>query len=118
MSHGTVISIRGVVIDIQFPEDKTPKVYDALTIEDKNLGTVTLEVQSVLGAGLVRTVAMTDVYGMKRGVKVSNTNHPIEVPVGEETLGIAGHTAFAGVGGWALGKLGNVITKTLPYLQS
>ena len=87
MSHGTVISIRGVVIDIQFPEDKTPKVYDALTIEDKNLGTVTLEVQSVLGAGLVRTVAMTDVYGMKRGAKVSNTNHPIEVPVGEETLG-------------------------------
>ncbi|MDA1317203.1 MAG: F0F1 ATP synthase subunit beta [bacterium] len=87
MSHGTVVSIRGVVIDIQFPEDQTPKVYDALKIEDKNLGTVTLEVESVLSAGLVRAVAMTDVYGMKRGAKVSNTNAPIEVPVGEETLG-------------------------------
>jgi F-type H+-transporting ATPase subunit beta len=87
MSHGTVISIRGVVIDIQFPEDQTPNVYDALTIEDKNLGTVTLEVESVLSAGLVRAVAMTDVYGMKRGAKVSNTNHRIEVPVGKETLG-------------------------------
>ena len=87
MSHGTVVSIRGVVIDIQFPEDQTPKVYDALKIEDKNLGTVTLEVESVLSAGLVRAVAMTDVYGMKRGAKVSNTNAPIEVPVGKETLG-------------------------------
>jgi len=87
MSHGTVISIRGVVVDIQFPEDKTPKIYDALTIEDKNLGTVTLEVEAVLGSGLVRAVAMTDVYGMKRGAKVTNTNQPIQVPVGKETLG-------------------------------
>ena len=87
MSQGKVISIRGVVVDVQFPEDKTPHIYDALTIADKNLGNVTLEVEAVLAEGLVRCVALKDVYGMKRGAIATNTGHPIEVPVGEETLG-------------------------------
>jgi len=87
MAQGKVISIRGVVIDVQFPEDQTPNIYDALTIEDKKLGTITLEVEAVIGPGLVRTVALTDVYGLPRGVNVSNTGHPIEVPVGDAVLG-------------------------------
>ncbi|MDP4010812.1 MAG: F0F1 ATP synthase subunit beta [Candidatus Roizmanbacteria bacterium] len=85
--QGKVLSIRGVVVDIQFPEDQTPKIYDALTIDDKNLGNVTLEVEAVIGEGLVRCVALKDVYGMQRGAIATNTGHPIEVPVGEETLG-------------------------------
>ena len=87
MSQGKVLSIRGVVVDIQFPEDQTPKIYDALTIDDKNLGNVTLEVEAVIGEGLGRCVALKDVYGMQRGAIATNTGHPIEVPVGEETLG-------------------------------
>jgi len=87
MSHGKVLSIRGVVVDVQFPEDQTPHVYDALKIEDNNLGMITLEVEAVLGDGLVRCVALKDVYGLKRGTMVSNTGKPIEVSVGEKTLG-------------------------------
>jgi F-type H+-transporting ATPase subunit beta len=87
MSEGKVISIRGVVVDIQFPEDSTPKVYDALVIEDKKLGKITLEVEAVIDSGLVRCVAMTNVYGLKRGATVKNTGKAIEVPVGDETLG-------------------------------
>lgn len=85
--QGKVLSIRGVVVDIQFPEDKTPYIYDALNITDKKLGSITLEVEAVLGDGLVRCVALKDVYGLKRGALVTNTGRPIEVPVGEETLG-------------------------------
>ncbi|KKQ37441.1 MAG: ATP synthase subunit beta, partial [Candidatus Roizmanbacteria bacterium GW2011_GWA2_37_7] len=87
MSNGKVISIRGVVVDVQFPEDQTPYVYHALRIEDKNLGTVTLEVEAVIGEGLVRCVALKDVYGLKRGAVVTDTGKPIEVPVGEHVLG-------------------------------
>lgn len=86
-AEGNIISIRGVVVDVQFPEDHTPEIYDALHIEDKKLGTITLEVEAVIGPGLVRTVALTDVYGLQRGATVTNTGRPIEVPVGEETLG-------------------------------
>lgn len=86
-AEGKIISIRGVVVDVQFPEDHTPEIYDALHIEDKKLGSITLEVEAVIGPGLVRTVALTDVYGLQRGTAVTNTGKPIEVPVGEEALG-------------------------------
>ncbi len=87
MSEGKIISIRDVVVDIQFPVDQTPKVYDALIIEDKKLGNLVLEVEAIIDEGIVRTVALGNVYGFKRGTKVRNTGHPIEVPVGDETLG-------------------------------
>jgi F-type H+-transporting ATPase subunit beta len=87
MAEGKIVSIRGIVIDVQFPEDQTPNIYDALIIEDKELGTFTLEVEAVLDRGLVRTVAMSNVYGLKRGATVKSTGKPIEVPVGEATLG-------------------------------
>lgn len=87
MAEGKIVSIRGIVIDVQFPEDQTPNIYDALIVENKELGKFTLEVEAVIDKGLVRTVAMSNVYGLKRGSTVMNTGKPIEVPVGEATLG-------------------------------
>src|SRR3989344_6123194 len=87
MTEGKIISIRGVVVDAQFPEDETPKIYDALVLENKEVGKLTLEVEAILEPGLVRAVALDNVYGLRRGLKVQNTGKPIEVPVGEATLG-------------------------------
>jgi len=90
MNEGTIVAIRGVVVDVQFDDAQTPTIYDALHVErtvDGKKETLTLEVEAVVDAGLVRTVAMGDVYGLKRGQKVKNTGSPISVPVGEETLG-------------------------------
>lgn len=85
-NQGKIISVRGVVVDVQFSEDKTPKIYDALIVEFDNKK-LTLEVEAVISPGKVRCVAMGDVYGLKRGMMVFNTGKPIEVPVGEPTLG-------------------------------
>lgn len=87
MTKGTISSIRGVVVDIQFPEDDTPKIYDALVLKDKKIGTLTFEVEAILEPGLVRTVAMGDTYGVSRGMEVANSGSPITVPVGDVTLG-------------------------------
>ncbi len=84
MSNGVVVQIIGAVIDVEFPRDAVPNVYDALTVESVNL---TLEVQQQLGDGVVRTIAMGSSEGMKRGLKVTNTKAPVSVPVGKETLG-------------------------------
>lgn len=81
------MSIRNVVVDVQFSEKETPKIYDALTVESKAVGKLTLEVEAILGDGVVRALAMGNVYGLKRGDTVVNTGGPIKVPVGEETLG-------------------------------
>ena len=85
MSKGTVIQIIGAVIDVEFPKENLPKIYDALTVDENGL---VLEVQQQLGDGVVRTIAMGASEGLKRGVAVTNTEGPISVPVGEETLGI------------------------------
>jgi len=84
MSAGKVVEIIGAVIDVEFPRDSIPKVYDALRIESASL---TLEVQAQLGDGVVRTIAMGSTDGLKRGLDVSNTGTPIMVPVGQKTLG-------------------------------
>ena len=84
MSAGKVIEIIGAVIDVEFPRDSIPKVYDALRIESAGL---TLEVQAQLGDGIVRTIAMGSSEGLKRGLEVTNTGAAITVPVGVETLG-------------------------------
>jgi F-type H+-transporting ATPase subunit beta len=84
MSSGRIVQIIGAVIDVEFPRDAVPKVYDALVVTDGNL---TLEVQQQLGDGVVRTIAMGSSEGLRRGLSVSNTNEPIQVPVGPETLG-------------------------------
>ncbi|NBC46404.1 MAG: F0F1 ATP synthase subunit beta [Gammaproteobacteria bacterium] len=84
MSSGKVVEIIGAVVDVQFPRDAMPKVYDALQIDTNGL---TLEVQQQLGDGIVRTIAMGSTDGLKRGVDASNTGAPISVPVGTKTLG-------------------------------
>ena len=84
MSSGRIVQIIGAVIDVEFPRDAVPKVYDALVITDGNL---TLEVQQQLGDGVVRTIALGSSEGLRRGLVVTNTNEPIKVPVGKETLG-------------------------------
>ena len=87
MTNGKIISIRGVVIDVAFDKDKTPSVYNALLVKNKEGGVITLEVQSILDEGLVRTVAMGEVLGLSRGSIVTDTGNAIQVPVGSETLG-------------------------------
>lgn len=87
MTEGKILAIRGVVVDVQFNEGEVPRIYDALVIENKEIGKLTLEVQSILQDGIVRTVAMGDTYGLKRGDIVQNTGDSISVPVGDETLG-------------------------------
>jgi F-type H+/Na+-transporting ATPase subunit beta len=84
MSSGHIVQIIGAVIDVEFPRDMVPKVYDALVITEGNL---TLEVQQQLGDGVVRTIALGSSEGLRRGLVVTNTNQPIRVPVGKETLG-------------------------------
>jgi F-type H+-transporting ATPase subunit beta len=84
MSSGKIVQIIGAVVDVEFPRDSLPKVYDALTVEEAGL---TLEVQQQLGDGVVRAIAMGVTDGLKRDSAVSNTGEPIQVPVGQKTLG-------------------------------
>ena len=84
MSSGNIVTIIGAVVDVQFPRDSVPKVYDALVVDDDGL---TLEVQQQMGDGIVRCISMGSSDGLKRGVSVSNTGEPIAVPVGHGTLG-------------------------------
>ncbi|MGL6159587.1 F0F1 ATP synthase subunit beta [Microbulbifer sp.] len=84
MSNGQIVQVIGAVIDVEFPRDSVPNVYDALVVEDKNL---TMEVQQQLGDGVVRAIAMGSSEGVRRGLPVKNTGAPVSVPVGHETLG-------------------------------
>ena len=84
MSSGRIVQIIGAVIDVEFPRDGVPKVYDALTVDGTE---TTLEVQQQLGDGVVRTIAMGSTEGLKRGITVTDTGEPIQVPVGTKTLG-------------------------------
>ena len=84
MSSGKIVQIIGAVIDVEFPRESVPNVFDALTVTDTGL---TLEVQQQLGDGVVRSIAMGSSDGLSRGLTVENTEAPISIPVGEETLG-------------------------------
>ncbi|MHB8471313.1 MAG: F0F1 ATP synthase subunit beta [Gammaproteobacteria bacterium] len=84
MSSGNVVQVIGAVVDVEFPRDQVPKIYDALRIEAANL---TLEVQGQLGDGVVRTIAMGTTDGLRRGAIADNTGAAISVPVGKQTLG-------------------------------
>ena len=84
MTEGKVVQIIGAVVDVKFPAEALPKVYDAMTLADRDL---TLEVQQQLGDGIVRAIAMGSSEGLTRGLEVHNTGGPIEVPVGEKALG-------------------------------
>ncbi|WP_104203117.1 F0F1 ATP synthase subunit beta [Billgrantia saliphila] len=81
---GRIVQIIGAVIDVEFPRDDVPKVYDALKVSEVE---TVLETQQQLGDGVVRTIAMGSTEGLKRGMQVANTGAAISVPVGKETLG-------------------------------
>ena len=81
---GKIVQIIGSVIDVEFPREEIPAVYEALKLTD---GGLTLEVQQQLGDGIVRTIAMGSSEGLKRGLAVKATGAPITVPVGAGTLG-------------------------------
>ena len=83
--QGKIAQVIGAVIDVQFPPERMPRVYDALTVPERE-GLV-LEVQQQLGDGVVRTIALGSSEGMRRGAAVINTGKAITVPVGEKTLG-------------------------------
>src|SRR5262245_8785095 len=84
MATGKITQIIGAVIDVQFPRESIPKVFDALKLKDHDL---TLEVQQQLGDGVVRSIAMGASEGLRRGLEVETTGKPINVPVGKATLG-------------------------------
>lgn len=86
MSTGTVVQVIGAVVDVEFPQDAVPQVYDALTVSNDGASLV-LEVQQQLGGGVVRTIAMGASEGLRRGLKATNTGNTIQVPVGTATLG-------------------------------
>ncbi|MCI0397542.1 MAG: F0F1 ATP synthase subunit beta [Chloroflexi bacterium] len=86
MAIGRVKAIRGVVVDVDFPEGQLPEIYEALDISRPD-GRLVLEVQQHLGHGLVRTVAMDATDGLARNTAVTATGGPIMVPVGPVTLG-------------------------------
>ena len=92
MSQGSIVQCIGAVVDIHFPRDAMPKVYDALKLDVAEANGMaedglTFEVQQQLGDGVVRTIAMGSSDGLRRGMKVNNTGAPISVPVGPGTLG-------------------------------
>ena len=91
MSNGTIVQCIGAVVDIQFPRDNMPKIYEALVLADDAGGFaekgLTLEVQQQLGDGVVRTIALGSSDGLRRGMAVNRTNAAISVPVGQGTLG-------------------------------
>ncbi|AUD58486.1 MAG: F0F1 ATP synthase subunit beta [Gammaproteobacteria bacterium] len=88
MSTGTVVQVIGAVVDVEFPQDAVPQVYDALKIVGEgSCNGLVLEVQQQLGGGVVRTIAMGSSDGLRRGLEVVNSGSPITVPVGAATLG-------------------------------
>lgn len=82
--QGKIVQCIGAVVDVEFPRDQMPKIYDALKMDGS---TLTLEVQQQLGDGIVRTIALGSSDGLRRGMMVQNTANPIMVPVGKATLG-------------------------------
>ncbi|BDM66189.1 ATP synthase subunit beta [Shewanella sp. NFH-SH190041] len=88
MSTGTVVQVIGAVVDVEFPHNAVPQVYDALKITGEGAcNGLVLEVQQQLGGGVVRTIAMGSSDGLRRGIEVENTGKAIAVPVGAATLG-------------------------------
>jgi F-type H+-transporting ATPase subunit beta len=88
MSTGTVVQVIGAVVDVEFPQDAVPQIYDALKITGTSpCNGLVLEVQQQLGGGVVRTIAMGSSDGLRRSLEVVNTGSPISVPVGVATLG-------------------------------
>ncbi|XBC41798.1 MAG: F0F1 ATP synthase subunit beta [Buchnera aphidicola (Kaburagia rhusicola rhusicola)] len=86
MTTGNIVQIIGAVIDVEFPYNAVPKIYNALSVKNHNIDLI-LEVQQQLGSGIVRTIAMGSSDGLKRGLSVIDLQHGIKTPVGKSTLG-------------------------------
>jgi len=91
-AEGTIVQCIGAVVDIEFPREAMPKVYDALLLEDAGEKSfaergLTFEVEQQLGDGVVRCIALGSSDGLRRGMRIKNTGAPISVPVGDGTLG-------------------------------
>ena len=87
---GTVIEVKGPVVDVRFPPEEIPEIFNAVTVAielDGETTELTLEVQQLLGDDMVRTVAMASTDGLRRGVDATDTGRPIAVPVGKSVLG-------------------------------
>jgi F-type H+-transporting ATPase subunit beta len=92
MSQGNIVQCIGAVVDIQFPREAMPRIYDALLLDQSEEhggceADLTFEVQQQLGDGVVRTIAMGSSDGLRRGMKVNNSGAAISVPVGDATIG-------------------------------
>src|SRR5688500_4977950 len=92
MNEAKIVQCIGAVIDIQFPRDSMPNIYDALKLGEDGSKSfaetdLTFEVEQQLGDGVVRTIAMGSSDGLRRGMRIMNTGAPISVPVGPATLG-------------------------------
>ena len=91
MSNGSIVQCIGAVVDIKFPRESMPKVFEALVLDEANIGNaeagLTFEVQQQIGDGVVRTIALGSSDGLRRGMSVKPTGAPISVPVGVGTLG-------------------------------
>src|SRR5438132_14047781 len=92
MSQGTIVQCIGAVVDVEFPRDAMPRIYDALVLESTGGGGLveeglTLEVEQQLGDGVVRCIALGSSDGLRRGMKVAGTGKPRSVPVGPATRG-------------------------------
>src|SRR5918997_6357707 len=87
---GTVVEVKGPVVDVRFPAEEIPEIYNALTVPlsvDGGETQLTLEVQQLLGDDMVRTVAMSSTDGLRRGLDVTDTGQPIAIPVRKNVLG-------------------------------
>jgi F-type H+-transporting ATPase subunit beta len=91
MNNGNIVQCIGAVVDIKFPREFMPNIYEALTLDETDAGNaevgLTFEVQQQLGDGVVRTIALGSSDGLRRGMQVKKTGAPISVPVGTGTLG-------------------------------
>ncbi|HGY1010899.1 TPA: F0F1 ATP synthase subunit beta [Aeromonas salmonicida] len=88
MSNGFIVQIIGAVVDIEFPQDAVPQVYDAVKVVSEGQGQgLVLEVQQQIGGGVVRCITMGSSDGLRRGLEVMNSGKSIQVPVGVSTLG-------------------------------
>ena len=86
MATGTIVRVAGVVVDAEFPSGDLPSIHGALTIQKSNGDDLIIEVQEHIDPRTVRTVAMGNTTGLRRGLPVTDTGQPIRVPVGRETL--------------------------------
>jgi F-type H+-transporting ATPase subunit beta len=87
MAKGRVVQVLGGVVDVEFPPDGMPEIYEAIEVSRENREPLVLEVEKHLGNGWVRCVAMDSTDGLQRGRPANSTGAPIQVPVGPETLG-------------------------------